>query len=88
MQSYRRYFIPFCLGGILSSAVINVSRAVESVTVEVAAGDIDRERVPVGGLLPASLKTHENFTLTRADTGKPIPVISARFAPLPPSSSF
>jgi len=50
------------------------SSAADAVTLEVAAGDLDRENALVIAELPQSLRGHQNFTLTRIDTRQSIPV--------------
>lgn len=42
----------------------------ETVTLEVAAGECDRQDVAVATELPAALRRHEHFTLLRLDTGE------------------
>lgn len=46
----------------------------ESVTLEVVAGDFDRENCVVMTELPSTLRGHQHFTLTRVDNGQSIPV--------------
>ncbi|MFH1919760.1 MAG: PmoA family protein [Planctomycetota bacterium] len=47
---------------------------VTTVTLEVAAGDHDRQGALAAIDLPASIVGRESFTLTRLDTGEPVPV--------------
>ena len=53
--------------------IASPSAATESVTLEVAAGDFDRENTLVVTPLPQSLRDHQHFTLTRMDNGRSIP---------------
>ena len=66
-----------CLGAfVMSLAFCHLPGVVlaDAVTVEVAAGNVDREGVPVSIALPASLQDCRDFTLTREDNGQKIPV--------------
>lgn len=56
---------PFCAGGADETG---------SVTLEVVAGDSDRENCVVLTELPSALRGRQHFTLTRIDNGQSIPV--------------
>lgn len=71
MPARIRFSIVFVLLAVSSA---RLSSAAESVTLEVAAGDYDRENVLVVAELPRSLRGHRNLTLTRIDNSQPIPV--------------
>ncbi len=53
---------------------VHCATAADAVTLEVAAGDYDRECTVVSVELPESMQDRRHFTLTRLDTGKAVPV--------------
>ena len=74
--------MPVCLGSRFISTVAvlagvlqaDLLQAAQVVTLEVAAGDVDRVNVPVTAKLPSSLRNKQFLTLTRLDNGESIPV--------------
>ena len=54
--------------------------AADAVTLELAAGDHDRQGVAVAAELPPALQDNQHFTLLRLDTGEPVPVQLERAA--------
>ena len=70
MLAHYRIYVVFALPVLF---IASPSAAAESVTLEVVAGDFDRENALVVTPLPQSLRDHQHFTLTRMDNGQSIP---------------
>ena len=74
MPVHCRIHVVFAVAVLSVLFIAHPSAAAESVTLEVTAGDLDRENALAVTPLPESLRGHQHFTLTRMENGQPIPV--------------
>jgi len=74
MIQFRALHLIVALAVSVTAWHLPSATAADAVTLEVAAGEHDREGVVVVAELPPSLRDQDAFTLTRLDTGRPVPV--------------
>ncbi len=83
MFTYNQKHTVIALMILLGVWYAHCATAADAVTLELAAGDYDRECTVVSVELPESMQDSRHFTLTRLDTGKTLPVQVDRTAEKP-----
>ena len=74
MFTYNQKHTVIALMILLGVWCAHCATATDAITLELSAGDYDRECTVVAVELPESIKDTRHFTLTRLDTGKTVPV--------------